>query len=51
MQARNGFIRKPFDPRGLTSRVQRVLAKRKPISRAIKILQTYLEQSAGISPQ
>lgn len=43
----NGFIRKPFDPRGLTARVHRVLAKRKDRPRH-KDLQTYLEQSAGI---
>lgn len=42
-----GFIRKPFDPRGLTNRVRRVLAKRKDQPRH-KDLQTYLEQSAGI---
>ena len=41
-----GYIRKPFDPRGLTSRVQRVLAKRKDQPRHTA-LQTYLEQSAG----
>lgn len=43
-----GFIRKPFDPRGLTTRVQRVLAKRTGKPRH-KDLQTYLEQSAGIT--
>jgi len=43
-----GFIRKPFDPRGLTARVQRVLAKRKGRPRH-KTLETYLEQSAGIA--
>lgn len=43
-----GFIRKPFDPRGLTNRVQRVLAKRTGRLRH-KDLQTYLEQSAGIT--
>lgn len=43
-----GFIRKPFDPRGLTSRVQRVLAKRKDRPRH-QDLQTYLEQSAGLA--
>lgn len=42
----DGFIRKPFDPRGLTSRVQRVLAKRAN-SPKHRNLQTYLEQSAG----
>ena len=42
-----GFIRKPFDPRGLTNRVRRVLAKRANQPRH-KDLQTYLEQSAGI---
>lgn len=42
-----GFIRKPFDPRGLTNRVRRVLAKRANQPRHMD-LQTYLEQSAGI---
>lgn len=42
-----GYIRKPFDPRGLTLRVRRVLAKRADQPRH-RDLQTYLEQSAGI---
>ena len=42
-----GFIRKPFDPRGLTRRVQRVLTKRANEPRH-KELQTYMEHSAGI---
>jgi DNA-binding response OmpR family regulator len=42
-----GFIRKPFDPRGLTNRVRRVLARRANQPRH-QNLQTYLEQSAGI---
>lgn len=45
-----GFIRKPFDPRGLTNRVQRVLAKRQDRPRH-KDLQTYLEQSAGMTDE
>lgn len=45
-----GFIRKPFDPRGLTSRVRRVLAKRQGRAHH-KTLQTYLEQSAGMTDE
>lgn len=41
------FIRKPFDPRGLTSRVQRVLAKRSDRPKHTE-LKTHLAQSAGI---
>lgn len=41
------FIRKPFDPRGLTSRVQRVLAKRSDKPKHTE-LKTHLAQSAGI---
>lgn len=48
-----GYIRKPFDPRGLTLRVRRVLAQRPELPRN-KDLQTYLEESAeiknGIAP-
>ena len=40
------FIRKPFDPRGLTSRVQRVLAKRVGQPRHTN-LKTYLAQNSG----
>lgn len=43
-----GYIRKPFDPRGLTARVQRVLAKRQNQPRH-RDLQTYLEQSSNIT--
>lgn len=39
------YIRKPFDPKGLTGRVQRVLAKR---SERHTDLKTYLAQSAGL---
>jgi DNA-binding response OmpR family regulator len=44
-----GFIRKPFDPRGLTGRVQRVLAKRQDQPRH-KDLRTYLAQASGWEP-
>lgn len=40
------YIRKPFDPKGLTSRVQRVLSMREDQPRHTA-LQTYLRQSAG----
>lgn len=43
-----GFIRKPFDPRGLIARVQRVLAKLEDKPKH-KDLQTYLEQSSGMT--
>lgn len=39
------YIRKPFDPRALTGRVQRVLAKRNERHTDLK---TYLAQSAGL---
>lgn len=42
-----GFIRKPFDPRGLVTRVQRVLAKHSDKPRH-KDLQYYLEESADL---
>lgn len=42
-----GYIRKPFDPRGLTGRVQRILAKRQDQPRH-KDLKTYLAQSSGL---
>lgn len=41
------YIRKPFDPRGLTGRVQRVLARREDRARHTD-LKTYLAQSAGL---
>lgn len=41
------FIRKPFDPRGLTSRIQRVLAKRRDGPKHTD-LKTHLAQSAGL---
>lgn len=41
------FVRKPFDPRGLTSRVQRVLSRRRDLPRHID-LQTYLARSSGL---
>ena len=41
------FVRKPFDPRGLTSRVNRVLSKRKDQPRHTD-LKTQLEKSAGM---
>ncbi|MEM1051315.1 MAG: response regulator [Pseudomonadota bacterium] len=43
-----GFVRKPFDPRGLTRRVQRVLARNADLLRR-QDLQTYLEQSARVT--
>ena len=43
-----GYIRKPFDPRGLTLRVRRILAQRSDQPRH-KDLQTYLQESAGIT--
>ena len=41
------YIRKPFDPKGLTGRVQRVLAKKHNRPRHTD-LKTHLAQSAGI---
>ena len=41
------YIRKPFDPRGLTGRIQRVLSKRRDQPRHLE-LKTYLAQSAGL---
>lgn len=41
------FVRKPFDPKGLTSRVQRVLSKRRDLPRHMD-LQTYLARSSGL---
>jgi len=41
------FVRKPFDPRSLTSRVQRVLAKRANQPRHTD-LKTYLARSSGL---
>ena len=41
------FIRKPFDPRGLTSRVQRVLTKRCDRPKHTE-LKTHLAHSAGM---
>ncbi len=41
------FVRKPFDPRGLTSRVHRVLSKRKDAPRHTD-LETYLANSSGM---
>ena len=43
-----GYIRKPFDPRGLTLRVRRVLAQRDDQPRH-KDLQTYLQESSGFA--
>ncbi|UAB76865.1 response regulator [Erythrobacter sp. SCSIO 43205] len=43
-----GYIRKPFDPRGLTLRVRRVLAQRSDQPRH-KDLQTYLQESSGFT--
>jgi len=40
------YIRKPFDPKGLTGRVQRVLANRRNMPRHTD-LKTHLAQSAG----
>ena len=40
------YIRKPFEPRGLTSRIQRVLSKRRD-QPSHTDLQTYLARSAG----
>lgn len=40
------FVRKPFDPEGLTSRIQRVLSKRRNQPRHTD-LQTYLARSSG----
>lgn len=45
-----GYIRKPFDPRGLTLRVRRILARHNDQPRH-KDLQTYLEESAGLTTQ
>ena len=39
------YIRKPFEPRSLSGRVQRVLAKRQERHTDLK---THLEQSAGL---
>ncbi len=41
------FVRKPFDPRGLTSRVHRVLSKRKDGERHTD-LKTYLAKNSGM---
>ncbi|MEP3420980.1 MAG: response regulator [Erythrobacter sp.] len=41
------FVRKPFDPRGLTSRINRVLSKRKDQPQHTD-LKTYLARSSGI---
>ena len=41
------YVRKPFDPRGLTNRVQRVLSKRIGRPRHID-LQTHLARSTGV---
>ncbi len=41
------FVRKPFDPSGLTSRVQRLLSKRKDAPRHTD-LQTYLAKNSGM---
>lgn len=41
------YIRKPFDPKGLTGRVQRVLSRREDRARHTD-LKTYLAQSAGL---
>lgn len=41
------FVRKPFDPRSLTSRVQRVLSKRRNQPRHTD-LKTHLARSAGL---
>jgi len=41
------FVRKPFDPRGLTSRINRVLSKRKDQPRHTD-LKTQLAKSAGM---
>ena len=41
-----GFVRKPFDPRGLTGRVQRVLVKKGKGPRHTD-LKTYLAQKSG----
>lgn len=41
------YIRKPFDPKGLTGRVQRVLSRREERPRHTD-LKTYLAQSAGL---
>lgn len=41
------FIRKPFDPRGLTSRIQRVLSKRQDRPRHTD-LKTYLASNSGL---
>lgn len=43
-----GYIRKPFDPRGLTGRVQRILAKRQDQPRHTD-LKTYLAQNSGLA--
>lgn len=40
------FVRKPFDPRGLTSRIQRVLSRRRDLPKHMD-LQTYLARSSG----
>ncbi|BDI60865.1 response regulator [Qipengyuania nanhaisediminis] len=42
------FVRKPFDPRGLTGRVQRVLARRVNHPRH-KALVTHLREKSGMS--
>lgn len=42
------YVRKPFDPRGLTSRIQRVLSHRRDLPRHMD-LQTYLARSAGLA--
>lgn len=44
-----GFIRKPFEPKGLTGRIQRVLSKRQDQPRHVD-LQTHLAQSSGWAP-
>ncbi|MHA7818773.1 MAG: response regulator [Erythrobacter sp.] len=41
------YIRKPFDPKGLTGRVQRVLSRREERPQHTD-LKTYLAQSAGL---
>ncbi|AWW74476.1 response regulator [Erythrobacter sp. KY5] len=46
----NDYIRKPFDPRGLTSRIQHILSKRRDQPRHLD-LKTYLARNSGLTDE